>query len=40
MVHAMYAWVVHPHSMLTKIYVEALLVDEKAADQVWYEWRD
>ena len=24
--------------MLTEIYIEALLVDEKAADQVWEAW--
>jgi hypothetical protein len=38
MVHAKYAWVVHPHFMLTEIYIEALLVDEEAADQVWGLW--
>ena len=24
--------------MLTKLYIEALLVDEKLADQVWESW--
>ena len=24
--------------MLTEIYIEALLVDEELADQVWYTW--
>ena len=24
--------------MLTRIYIEALLVDEEAADQVWESW--
>ena len=24
--------------MLTEIYIEALLVDEELADQVWEEW--
>ena len=24
--------------MLTEIYIEALLVDEDLADQVWYMW--
>jgi hypothetical protein len=24
--------------MLTRIYIEALLVDEEAADQVWEAW--
>ena len=24
--------------MFTKIYIEALLIDEEAADQVWEEW--
>ncbi len=24
--------------MLTEIYIEALLVDEEAADQVWVAW--
>ena len=24
--------------MLTELYIEALLVDEKLADQVWYMW--
>jgi hypothetical protein len=26
--------------MLTRIYIEALLVDEAAADQVWEAWND
>ena len=26
--------------MLTEIYIEALLVDEELADQVWQLWRD
>ena len=25
----------HPHAMLTEIYIEALLVDEDLADQIW-----
>ena len=25
----------HPESMLTKIYIEALLVDEESVDQAW-----
>ncbi len=25
-------------AMLTEIYIEALLVDEELADQVWQEW--
>ncbi len=28
----------HPPAMLTKIYIEALLVDEELADQVWEAW--
>ncbi len=28
----------HPHAMLTEIYIEALLVDEGLADQVWVAW--
>ncbi len=28
----------HSCSMLTELYVEALLVDEEQADQVWYMW--
>ncbi len=28
----------HPQAMLTEIYIEALLVDEKLADQVWEAW--
>ena len=28
----------HPQPMLTELYIEALLVDEKLADQVWYMW--
>ena len=38
MVHAIYAWVVHPHFMLIDVYIEALLVGEEAADQVWEIW--
>jgi hypothetical protein len=38
MAHAKYASVVHPHFMLTDIYIEALLVDEEASEQVWDEW--
>jgi hypothetical protein len=38
MVHAKYAWVVHLHFMLTEIFIEALLVDEDAADQFWETW--
>ncbi len=31
----------HPQAMLTEIYIEALLVDEELADQVWEEaWND
>jgi hypothetical protein len=28
----------HSQAMLTKIYIEALLVDEELGDQVWNEW--
>ena len=28
----------HPPAMLTEIFIEALLVDEEAADQVWEAW--
>ena len=28
----------HPKAMLTEIYIEALLVDEELADQVWEAW--
>jgi hypothetical protein len=28
----------HPHGMLTELYIEALLVDEELADQVWEVW--
>ncbi len=28
----------HPQSMLTEIYIEALLVDEEMADLVWEAW--
>ncbi len=28
----------HPQAMLTEIYIEALLVDEEAADQIWLAW--
>ena len=28
----------HPLAMLTEIYIEALLVNEKAADAVWEPW--
>ena len=28
----------HPLAMLTEIYIEALLVDEELADQVWEVW--
>ncbi len=28
----------HPPAMLTEIYIEALLVDELLADQVWASW--
>ena len=28
----------HPLAMLTEIYIEALLVDEALADQVWEAW--
>jgi hypothetical protein len=28
----------HPLAMLADIYIEALLVDEKLADQVWEAW--
>ena len=28
----------HPQAMLTEIYIEALLVNEGLADQVWEAW--
>ncbi len=28
----------HPQAMLTEIYIEALLVNEDLADQVWKAW--
>ncbi len=28
----------NPQPMLTEIYIEALLVDEEMADQVWEAW--
>ena len=28
----------HPLAMFTEIYIEALLVDEEQADQVWEAW--
>jgi len=28
----------HPQAMLTEIYIEALLVDEDLADQLWDAW--
>ncbi len=28
----------HPLAMLAEIYIEALLVDEELADQVWAAW--
>ncbi len=28
----------HPLAMLTRLYIEALLVDEDVADQVWEAW--
>ena len=28
----------HPQTMLIEIYIEALLVDEELADQVWDTW--
>ena len=28
----------HPLAMLTEIYIEALLVNEELADQVWEAW--
>ncbi len=28
----------HPLAMLTEIYIEALLVDEEAADRAWQAW--
>ncbi len=28
----------HSHAMLTEIYIEALLMDEELADQVWEAW--
>ena len=31
-------WAGHPQAMLTRIFVEALLVDEELADQVWLAW--
>jgi hypothetical protein len=32
---AIRVWADHPQAMLTEIYIEALLVDEELADQVW-----
>jgi hypothetical protein len=29
---------VHKQAMLTRLYIEALLVDEELADQVWEAW--
>ena len=29
---------VHPYIMLTEAYIDALLVDEELADQVWELW--
>ncbi len=34
----MASFVGHLLAMLTKIYIEALLVDEQLADQVWNDW--
>ncbi len=31
-------WTDHAYFMLTKIYIEALLVDDELADQVWGAW--
>ncbi len=31
-------WAAHRQAMLTEIYIEALLVDEELADQVWEAW--
>jgi hypothetical protein len=28
----------HPLAMLTRLYIEALLVNEELADQVWEAW--
>ena len=28
----------HPQAMLTRLYIEALLVDEELADWVWEAW--
>ena len=28
----------HPQAMLAEIYIEALIVDEELADQVWEAW--
>ena len=28
----------HPLAMLAEIYIEALLIDEELADQVWEAW--
>ncbi len=28
----------HHQTMLTEVYIEALLVDEELADQVWEAW--
>ena len=38
MVQARYTLAGHPLAMLTEIYIDALLVDEDAADQVWDAW--
>jgi len=34
----MTSFAAHPQAMLTEIYIEALLVDEELADQVWAAW--
>ena len=31
-------WIDHAYFMLTEIYIEALLVDEALADQIWEAW--
>ena len=31
-------WTDHAHGMLTELYIEALLVDEELADQVFEAW--
>ncbi len=35
---AISAWMVDHSAMLIDVYIEALLVDKEAADQVWEAW--